>query len=71
MTLAECVDRARDAFEAEWRSGRRPRIETYLAEVSDAERPALLGELLAAELELRLAGGESFSKEEYERRFPE
>ena len=34
---------AREAFATEWRSGQRPRIDTYLAEVPETERSALLG----------------------------
>ncbi len=70
LTLAERVDRACDAFESAWRSGRQPRIETYLAEAAESERPALLHELLIGELELRLGSGETPSREEYEVRFP-
>ncbi|HEX8199386.1 MAG TPA: serine/threonine-protein kinase [Isosphaeraceae bacterium] len=50
------VDRACDRFEAEWRAGQRPHLESYLDAAPEPERPALLRELLALELELR--GGE-------------
>ena len=70
-TLSERVDRARDSFVLEWQSARRPRIETYLADAQESERTALLGALVAAERELRVADGETLLVEEFERRFPE
>jgi eukaryotic-like serine/threonine-protein kinase len=57
-------------FESAWRAGRRPTIEDQLAGVPEAERPALLRELILIEVELRQAAGESPTPEEYERRFP-
>jgi WD40 repeat protein len=63
------VDRICDAFEAEWRAGRRPRIEDYLGSATGPERAALLPELLAAELELRRDAGEWPSAAEYRERF--
>ena len=60
-----------DRFEAEWRAGRRPRIEQYLAEASEPCRSALLRELLALELELRRGRGERPEPGEYRARFPE
>ena len=64
------VDEACDRFEAEWRSGREPRIEEYLGPVAPPERPALLRELLALELELRRGRGERPEPPEYRQRFP-
>ncbi len=69
-TPTEGAAGARGAFASAWHSDRRPRIESYLDEVTEKERPTLLGDLLAMELALRVAGGEEFSKEDYERRFP-
>ena len=60
-----------DRFEAEWRAGRRPRIERYLAEASEPCRSTLLRELLALELELRRGGGERPEPGEYRARLPE
>ena len=60
-----------DRFEAEWRAGRRPRIEQYLAEASEPCRAALLRELLALELELCRGRGERPEPSEYRARFPE
>src|SRR5262245_18247602 len=52
------IDAACDRFEATWRAGPRPRIEDFLAEVSQDQRPTLLRELIAVEIELRRAAGE-------------
>jgi WD40 repeat protein len=55
-------------FESLWLQGRRPQLEAFL---DGFERGALLLELVHAELELRLKGGEPARAEEYLRRFPE
>ena len=59
-----------DRFEAAWRAGQRPRVEDYLGEVPETERPELLCELLLQELELRRARGERPTADEYRARFP-
>ena len=56
--LARQIDEACDRFEADWKAGRRPRIEDYLAGVPGPGRPALLRELLELELAYRRKGGE-------------
>jgi hypothetical protein len=66
---ARRVDAACDRFEAEWRAGRAPRIEDVLAAAPEAERPALLRELLPLELELRRGDGEGAGLSEYLARF--
>ena len=48
-TLARQMDRICDRFEAAWKEGQRPRIDDYLREVPEAERPGLLHELLRLE----------------------
>ena len=68
-TESERRDQACDQFEAAWRAGGFPRIEEHLSAVPPLERPALLGELLATELELRLAAGELPRAEDYTARF--
>jgi serine/threonine-protein kinase len=68
---AHRVDEACDRFEAAWRSGGEPRIEEYLRPVAPPDRPALLRELLALELELRRGRGERPELAEYRQRFPE
>lgn len=71
------IDRARfvndacDRFEADWRSGRRPSIESFLAATRGIERRVLLHELIALELELRRESGEEPAEAEYLARFPD
>src|SRR5262249_51516414 len=48
-------------FEAAWRDGRRPRLDEHLGELPDAERPALLAELLRLEVYYRSRAGESLT----------
>jgi serine/threonine protein kinase/formylglycine-generating enzyme required for sulfatase activity len=59
-----------EQFERAWKEERRPAIEDYLKETADSDHVPLLWELLALELELRVAAGEKPSAAEYERRFP-
>ncbi len=65
------INAAADRFEREWKEGRRPRIEDYLAEVDEPRRAALLEELLRVEIELRHRAGEEPTAEEYRDRFPD
>jgi tetratricopeptide (TPR) repeat protein len=65
------VDAACDSFEAAWRADGRPRIETYLVAGAARERRPLVRELVALEVELRQAGGDRPSRDEYRARFPE
>ncbi len=53
IDLARRIDEVCRRFEADWREGRRPRIEDYLVGVSQEGRPALRAELEALERELR------------------
>jgi len=69
-TLASQAEGAWDRFEAAWRAGQRPQIEDYLSAVREAQRTALLRELLASELEHRLRNGERPESREYLERFP-
>jgi hypothetical protein len=64
------IDEVCDRFEAEWKAGR-PLLESYLGDWQGAARAALLGELLAVELECRRASGEHPTEEEYRHRFPD
>src|SRR5262249_38447146 len=57
-------------FEAAWRAGQRPRIEDALAEAAEAERAALLQELLALEVYYRRRHGEDPRPDDYRARFP-
>jgi len=69
-TLVARLDRICDRFESAGRAGRRPRIEDFLGEIPEPERPALLRELLLLELELRRTQGERPTAAEYRARFP-
>ena len=68
---SERVDEACDRFEAAWRAGQQPRIEGFLVDADAADRPALLRELLALELELARAEGGTPTTDEYQERFPD
>lgn len=57
-------------FEQAWRNGPRPAIEDFLP-AGDADRPAILVELVHADLECRLKAGEAIRVETYLDRFPE
>jgi hypothetical protein len=65
------VDAVCVRFEDAWKSGATPRLETYLSELDDADRPLLFEELLALELLYRLARKETPLPQEYITRFPE
>ena len=56
-------------FESSWQAGRRPQIETVVAQAQPEDRTLLLAELIALEFELRLADGEPAKLDEYQRRF--
>jgi hypothetical protein len=64
------IDEICDAFEAAWLAGKQPKIEEYLERAERPLRERLLGELLPAELELRIRAGDQPSREEYVERFP-
>src|SRR5262245_22000033 len=64
--LAAC-----ERFEAEWRDGRSPRMETYLEGVEPGLRDKVLRELIAIEVELRTERGERPTPQEYLERCPD
>jgi WD40 repeat protein/tRNA A-37 threonylcarbamoyl transferase component Bud32 len=68
------IDQICDRFEAAWpapgSTEPRPRIEQYLGDLPERERPLLLKELLASELAFRSKDGERPTVEEYRHRFP-
>ena len=70
LTLAGRIDRACDRYEADWKAGRRPRIEAYLADTPEPDRSVLLRELLLLELEFRRNDDERPTAGEYQARFP-
>ena len=59
-----------DRFEAAWRAGGRPRIEDFLGDRADPDRPVLLCYLLAVELDYRRGLREVPEPSEYRSRFP-
>jgi serine/threonine protein kinase len=65
------LDRQCDQFEREFRAGRAPRIEDYLAEATSDNRLDLLRELLAVEWELRRRRGDLIEPQSYRERFPD
>src|SRR5262245_10277969 len=71
LDVAARIDDTCDRFEPEWRAGRRPRIEAFLADEPGPWRPELLRRLLAVELAYRRRGGECPTADEYRQRFPE
>jgi hypothetical protein len=68
--LAGRLDPVLDRFEQAWKAGARPRLEDFLPAVDEADRPALLEELLALDLEYRGRAGERPTAEEYRLRLP-
>jgi serine/threonine-protein kinase len=56
-------------FEDDWKAGRRPSIEDYLAPLPAGEQEGALVELLVVEWSSRSRIGESYTFEEYARRF--
>jgi serine/threonine-protein kinase len=58
-------------FEAAWKAGQRPRIETCLDGEPEALGPFLLQELVLVEVEYRRRAGEEPQAEEYRQRFPD
>jgi WD40 repeat protein/serine/threonine protein kinase len=70
LLLAQEIDQICDRFEAAWKTDQPPRIEDYLAETAEAQRSALLRELLPLEIAYRRRAGEYPQAEEYRIRFP-
>ncbi len=70
LEITDRIDRLCDQFEAALRSGKAASIEGLLAAVSESDRPELLQELVALEIEFRRSNGEAISFLQYYRRFP-
>jgi serine/threonine protein kinase len=64
------VDDACDAFESQWKQGRRPSIEEFLGVVAGPARSMLLQELIRTEMEWRCRSGDIPTANEYAVRFP-
>jgi serine/threonine-protein kinase len=71
LAQAKRVHQACERFELQWRGGQSPRIEEYLDAGLREDRGPLLEELLALEIELRSANGDSPLPAEYHARFPD
>jgi serine/threonine-protein kinase len=71
LSLQKCVNEVCNRFEEAWRAGREPHIEEYLAGAPEADRVALLRELLALEIDLRGEAGDRPTPEQYKQRFPD
>jgi tetratricopeptide (TPR) repeat protein len=65
------LERVLKRFEVAWGCGERPALDDYLTRADPAEQPALLVELVHADLEYRLKGGEDVRVEVYLGRYPE
>ena len=63
------IDEVATCFDRAWKTGPRPRIEEYLADVAEPVRTQLLEELLRVELEIRRRMGEQPTPEDYRPRF--
>ena len=71
LAVLDQIDRICDRFEAAWEASEPPRIEEVLGQIAEAYRPALLRDLLAAELHARRRLGEQPTPAEYAARCPE
>ena len=65
------IDRIADEFESEFRNGQRPSIEAYLEKQPELLRSQLFKELLALDIEFRLAANDQPTTQEYNNRFPQ
>jgi serine/threonine-protein kinase len=64
------IDAVCDRFEAEWRSGRTPRVEEFVAGTGGDKRDQLLAALLRLDFELAAARGGAPPMRQYLTRFP-
>lgn len=65
------VNRVCNRFEQTWQTGERPRLETFIADLSDRQRRAALQELIPLEVEYRRLAGETVVSADYQGRFPD
>jgi serine/threonine-protein kinase len=71
LTVGRCLDHICNRFEQAWHSPLAPRIEDYLADDSEVDRPALLRELVLLDIHYRRQRAEIPRPEDYSARFPE
>src|SRR5262245_8324786 len=69
VNVIKRIDAICDRFEADWRAGKRPKIEKHLGAATAAERDEQLRALLRLEIELRVGQNETVGRESYEARF--
>ena len=60
-----------EQFEAEWRGGRAPELESYLERVEPGQRRKLFALLLAIEVEQRVQRGQNPTYEQYRAQYPD
>jgi eukaryotic-like serine/threonine-protein kinase len=70
LELAARISAVCQRFEWQWQTGAAPRLEEFLPLVDEADRGALLRELLELERHQRGRRGEHATKEEYHQRLP-
>jgi serine/threonine-protein kinase len=71
LSSEDRIDLMCDAFEAQWKAGQSPRLESQLDACAADERAKLFVELLLVEIECRRGRGELPGRDEYVRRFPQ
>ena len=75
LEVVQRLDALCDRLEAAWQAAAsgtpRPRLEEYVAEVTEEERPYLLRELIPLDIAYRRDHGEQPQAAEYQSRFPE
>lgn len=71
IAVANEIDAVCDAFERAWQSGYPPSIEDFLDRCVLPARERLLTELLLVDREFRIKRGESVTRLDYHRRFPD
>src|SRR4051794_18865296 len=70
LAALRCLQQLAQRFEQAWKDGAHPRLDAFLPDDA-ALRPAVLLELVEADLILRLEKGESARVEHYLERFPD
>jgi WD40 repeat protein/serine/threonine protein kinase len=71
LSVEKKVDEVCTRFEAVWKARAQPRIEDYLADLTDVEKREVLRELVFLDVFYRRKRGESCHAEDYHTRFPE
>jgi serine/threonine protein kinase/formylglycine-generating enzyme required for sulfatase activity len=70
LAVRYTIDQLCTRFEAAWRAGEEPSLESYLGEVGADHQPVLLAELLPLDLEYRRERGDNPTAQAYTARFP-